>query len=439
MIPKNFNLNDSASEKKLNFFVESLLGVERFSPDPNRLIKYFSGYKSKFRELKIPIIIVAGTNGKGEVSLLLEQYALDNNLVPHVWNSPHILSVRERISHNGHPIDASEMLSLFEENKELTKSLSYYEFLFKIFCESSLNQIKKSSQEQHLLILEVGLGGRLDATNFFDADLAILTSISRDHIEFLGSKLSGILKEKIAVARKDNILVSSVEQSFLRPLVSEYCQQEKINLFDLWSDEISEEMDFHQRNTVTAQFAFKKFYFDLLKRNDAVRINEVDHVWGRPIKMTYNGCQFILLGSHNLDGLRHLAKWTSKMNKGQNDQCSNHYFDQAWFSFSRSDKDDLCQCLSLIDESPCVAARIVLTSFNHPRATNWNTITESAEKVMSKIGTKVYFEQHFTTLLEELSKYKSDHESTPRVLLAGSYYFIGRFLDSLPSGSFLFE
>ena len=436
MLPENFNLDDSASERKLNLFVNELLGVEKFSPDSDRLNKYFFKFKEKLKELGIPVVIFAGTNGKGEVSLLFEKYCLDNGLTPHLWNSPHIISVRERISHAGYPICASTLLHYFESHRELTKKLSYYEFLFYIFCHSTFEEIKKDKNKKHILLLEVGLGGRLDATNFFDSDLAILTSISRDHVEFLGNKLSGILTEKIAVSREGKDLVSAVEQSFLRPLIRQYCDKKDILLHDLWEGMLTTDLDFHERNQLCARYAFEIFHYHILEKHDAVKINVIDHVWARPLKVTYKQCQFILLGSHNLDGLRHLAMWSSKMNQEQNNSCSDHYFDEAWMSFSRNNIDELKQCLELIDESPCIASDIYLTSFNHPRATDWNTLMESANSVMSKIGTKVYFEQDITTLINKLSEYiedtKRDGKRTQkRILLAGSYYFIGSFISIL--------
>ncbi len=446
MIPKYFNLDDSASEKKLNLFVDELLGVEKFSPDPQRLEHHFQNFKDFFKERNIPIVIVAGTNGKGEVSLLLERYCLDNGLDPFVWNSPHILSVRERMSYGGRPVETPALLKAFSENRELSRSLSYYEFLFYIFCHLSLERIKAQDKKNSVLILEVGLGGRLDATNFFDADLAVLTSISRDHVEFLGHKLSGILKEKIAVSRSERYLVAAVEQSYLRPLIHEHCSANRIELVDLWEADLKEGMDFHQRNQICAEMSFHKLYKNVLRHNDAAKINPVEHVWGRPLKMTYRGCQFILLGSHNLDGLRHMAKWTSLENQKLVDgPCSSQagfYFDEAWLSFSRQDHEDLKQCLGLINESPCIAKKVYLTSFNHPRATKWAALTDCAKSVMeNKIGKKVYLEQYFETIISQLFSEQQMFESQAprRILVAGSYYFLGSFVLSLSPGDYQFS
>lgn len=450
MIPENFNIDDSASEKELNFFVDELLGVEKFTPEPKRLETYFKAFKDFFIERNIPIIIVAGTNGKGEVSLLLERYCLDNGLNPFVWNSPHIISVRERMSYNGHPVGAKELLCSFKINRQVTQKLSYYEFLFYIFCQQAIDKMKSGAFKFPVLILEVGLGGRLDATNFFDADLSILTSISRDHTEFLGNKLTEVLEEKMAVSRPGKILISSVEQSFLRPLIKEHSKVYNIELVDLWDQQLNTNLDFHKRNQRCAEVAFRKFMSTTLGHNDAVKINPIDHVWGRPLKMTYSGCQFILLGSHNLDGLRHLAKWTNSKNQELSSPfsevyCSsqeNFYFDEAWLGFSRQNHEELKQCLSLIAESTCIAKKVFLTSFSHPRATKWDVLTEYANSVMKdKIGKKVYLEQYFETLIQYLDSEEGrcERESTRRVLLAGSYYFLGEFILSLTPGSYQFS
>ena len=451
MISNKFKIDDAASEMKLLSFIDDLLGVEKFSPDPERLTKWFSHFKEEFNRLNIPSIIVAGTNGKGEVSLILERYALENNLYVHLWNSPHIISVRERFSHNGNAISAIELLDYFEKSKNLTKKLSYYEFLFFVFCQSSLDKIQANPNQQHILIFEVGLGGRLDATNFFDSELAILTSISRDHTEFLGNRLADILNEKIQVTRSNGYLVCGVEQPMLKTKIKSYVGERDISLKDvtdhLREGETFKNLNFHKKNQLMAKEAFHIFWKHILKRNDAVKTSFKETVWGRPLRMTYKGCQFILLGSHNLDGIRHLAKWTNELNQKITDSSndsktshhcshdsSNFYFDEAWLSFSRQNEDDLRDCLDLIFKSPCLGREVSLTSFNHPRATKWESLMDCAKSLRGENNKKVTFEENFNHLLGKLEK-KRDR----KVLLAGSYYFLGSFISSLPTDSYQFE
>lgn len=449
MLSENFSLEDSESEMELNTFMDNLLGIEKFSPDSGRLEKHFRVFKNLFTQENIPIVIVAGTNGKGEVSLILERYCYDNGLYPMLWNSPHILSVRERMSFGGLAIGAQELLLLFEQYRELVTQLSYYEFLFFCFCAHAQKQLLTGKIDKPILILEVGLGGRLDATNYFDADLALLTSISRDHVEFLGTKLSDILQEKIAVSRPHKILITALEQSHLRSSVDDYCCANDIRLLDLWGDKICSEMDFHQRNQICAEAAMGILTREVLNSNDAVKINSIDHVWGRPLKMTYRGTQFILLGSHNLDGLRHMAQWIYS----QNGKLSNpsikknlqgsYYFDEAWFGFSRQNQDELKQCLGLINASACIAKKVILTSFEHYRATSWEILADCAKSVMEdNIGKKVYLEEDFSTLIRQLDSENGlfvGKKVERRILLAGSYYFLGRFVSFLSADSYQFS
>jgi dihydrofolate synthase/folylpolyglutamate synthase len=130
------------------------------------------------------IITVAGTNGKGETTLWLSR---ELGKKPHcVWISPHVERITERFRSEEGEISESELIKLVDECHELVQEnnfkLSYYEFLFLVFCHWA------GSRDCDYLLLEVGLGGRLDAVNVFDAKLVLLPSISRDHQEFLGHR-----------------------------------------------------------------------------------------------------------------------------------------------------------------------------------------------------------------------------------------------------------
>ena len=113
MLTCHFQLepDDQTLDKRL----ERLVGPEVFrNDDEGRLKKHFRFFKDYFKKLEIPIIIVGGTNGKGETSLYLEQLALGNGLDVFLWNSPHILSVRERFSFQGRPVQVDKLLRIFD-------------------------------------------------------------------------------------------------------------------------------------------------------------------------------------------------------------------------------------------------------------------------------------------------------------------------------------
>ena len=129
-----------------------------------------------------------------------------------LWTSPHIVTPAERFIFNGEEVSQDELLEEFKVHLKVSKehNLSFYEFLFYVFMKLSLKR------DLDVLIFEVGLGGRLDAVNFFDADLTGLVSISRDHAGFLGTSLRGILFEKMGVLRKEKTMVGALESEYLR-------------------------------------------------------------------------------------------------------------------------------------------------------------------------------------------------------------------------------
>lgn len=405
MIPDEFFYDeyDPALEK----WLEDHFGKEVFSPRPNSLDKFFSPIKEEIQKLGVPILTVAGTNGKGEVAQLIEGLLLENGYQTLLWTSPHILTVRERFSFSGRVIENSRLFNIFKKLEKTALELSYYEFLFLCFCQLSLEEIKAS--EKAIFILEVGLGGRLDATNFFDAGISILTSIGRDHMDILGPTLADVLREKIAISRPNKPLICAIQQSFLKDLARDYCLEHSVELHEVTS---KKEATFKEVNLLTSIEAVKVFFKN--QNISAYSLKIPNKLWARPFEVTYKSCQFILVGSHNLDGLRHLAKWVNDKNDGT---CGK--FDELWIGLSRKPGKELDQCLSLIHQSPCLGDVISFAGFDHTRATPIEAIKESWSKLDQ--GRKVRFEESWRVYLQNIS-------NEQRILVCGSYFFIGDVL-----------
>ncbi|KEI35198.1 dihydrofolate synthase [Francisella sp. W12-1067] len=148
---------------------------------------------------KFKVITIAGTNGKGTTVAMLEELLVANNKKVLSHTSPHVFKFVERISLNKCPISDSQLLELLERLEELTPEykLSYYQIAFLCACLYS----QRITRLDYLL-LEVGIGGRLDAANMIDPDIAAITNIDFDHCEILGDTLEKIGIEKVAIARK---------------------------------------------------------------------------------------------------------------------------------------------------------------------------------------------------------------------------------------------
>lgn len=152
-------------------------------------------------------IIVGGTNGKGTTSALLVALLRAQGLKVGAYNSPHIHRYNERISINGEEASDDAICRSFKriDTERQQTSLTYFEF-------STLAALTYFQEQQvDACVLEVGLGGRLDAVNMVDADIAIVTSIGLDHQAYLGDTLEQIAYEKCSIARAGKWLVCGQE------------------------------------------------------------------------------------------------------------------------------------------------------------------------------------------------------------------------------------
>ena len=156
-----------------------------------------------------PVITVAGTNGKGSTCAMLESILGQAGYRTGVYTSPHLVNFEERLRLNGAAVDASELVAAFAtvERARTLKgaevSLTYFEF-----STLAILDVMRRSQLD-VVILEVGLGGRLDAVNIIDADCAIITSVDLDHMELLGGTRELIGSEKAGIMRTGRPVVVS--------------------------------------------------------------------------------------------------------------------------------------------------------------------------------------------------------------------------------------
>lgn len=144
-----------------------------------------------------PVIVVGGTNGKGSVCAFLTQIYKQAGFKTGTLTSPHLLRYNERIAINGEPVNDETIVASFERIEQARGdiSLTYFEF-------NTLSAVDIFIHAQvDVMILEVGLGGRLDAVNIFDSDVAVVTSVDLDHQAFLGDTVEQVGFEKAGIYR----------------------------------------------------------------------------------------------------------------------------------------------------------------------------------------------------------------------------------------------
>jgi len=156
-------------------------------------------------KFEAPVVMVAGTNGKGSTCAMLETIALQAGYRVGLYIKPHLLHFQERCRVGGEPVEAASLLPHFEtvEAARGAIALTYFEF-------TTLAILSRLAAEPlDLVILEVGLGGRLDAVNAIDADCSVITSIDLDHTEYLGPDRESVGREKAHIMRPGRPVVVS--------------------------------------------------------------------------------------------------------------------------------------------------------------------------------------------------------------------------------------
>jgi len=185
-----------------------------------------------------PVVHVAGTNGKTTVTRMVQQILGAHGLAAGGFTSPHLHKVEERFNLHGVPIDSEGLtagvqeiawfVESFEESNSTT--VTYFEvtaaLAFSIFATAVVDAA----------VIEVGLGGRLDATNVVDADVSVVTGIDIDHTEFLGTTIEQIAAEKVAVVKQDGTLVTGDLPDASLPVISAHVEATGANWVRFGSD-----------------------------------------------------------------------------------------------------------------------------------------------------------------------------------------------------------
>ncbi|HXQ31278.1 MAG TPA: bifunctional tetrahydrofolate synthase/dihydrofolate synthase [Steroidobacteraceae bacterium] len=146
---------------------------------------------------RVPVITVGGTNGKGSVTAILDALLRAAGRRVGLYTSPHLVRYHERIRIDGAEIDTARLLEVFErvETARGEVTLTFFEYA----TAAALVAFRELAAE--VLVLEVGLGGRFDAVNAVDPDVAVVTSVDLDHCEYLGATLEAIGREKAGILR----------------------------------------------------------------------------------------------------------------------------------------------------------------------------------------------------------------------------------------------
>jgi dihydrofolate synthase/folylpolyglutamate synthase len=201
-------------------------GAAAYKEDIGNIIKACNILKNPHKKFKS--IHIAGTNGKGSTAHMIASILQEGGFKTGLYTSPHLKDFRERIKINGKMISKNQVINFVKKNKiEFEKiNMSFFEYTvamaFNYFAESHVD----------IVIVETGLGGRLDSTNIISPELSIITNIGYDHTNLLGNKLEQIAKEKAGIIKENTpVVIGRKQEKIINDIFKKTAYNKKSKIF----------------------------------------------------------------------------------------------------------------------------------------------------------------------------------------------------------------
>ena len=288
-------------------------GSDAYNPGLSKINKFIKELSLSKNELKF--IHVGGTNGKGSTCSFISSILKESNYKVGTFTSPHFFDFRERIRINDNKIQKSYITSFIKENKILIEDLglSFFELSFGL-CLSYFVENKVD-----YAIIEVGLGGRLDATNIINPLVSVITNISFDHNEILGDSLEKIATEKAGIIKENSKLIvgernEKTDQVFINK--AKEMSSKIIFVPDIFQDIVYSEIDYLNKNIHTSIETCKLLNLENLN-NEIIRrgiknITLNNSLFGR-WSIVNNNPRVIFDSAHNEAGFISVSNELSKI------------------------------------------------------------------------------------------------------------------------------
>ena len=376
-------------------------------------------------------IIIGGTNGKGSTAAMIASILRRAGYRVGLYTSPHLVDVRERIVINGRKISRKDFSRTIEHVKhKIQKPVTYFEFLtaaaFVYFQEKNID----------ISVLEVGLGGRLDATNVCTPLVSVITNIDFDHMAFLGGTLEAIAREKAGIIKRKGICLTAAKQKKVLDVFQDVCRHRQARLYDLGRDiKIKKQkngcftydgLHRHLKNlkiplrgehqTCNAALALATMEIceekGLNIDDTAIRRGLENTHWAARLEVLRENPLFLLDGAHNPAGIESLCRSLKK-----DFSCRRLIF----IFGALADKDFR---LMLKKIASCAHA-IILTPLKTERGA---TVSEMSETLI-KIGRTPIIAENVTQAMEKAFALADKKDL---ICAAGSFYLAGEVKQAFP-------
>ena len=223
-------MNESNYQEALDYLTSlTQSGIKLGLKNTAQILQHFGD-----PQLKTRTIHIGGTNGKGSTAAITESILRASGYKVGLYTSPHLLDFRERIQINRRMIEKQQTVDLITRIKSAVEKLKIHITFFEF--GTVLAFLYFNEQNTDINIIEVGLGGRLDATNLCQAEISIITSISRDHTQYLGEDLEQIAFEKACIIKESGTVFAHIPEYRVFKVVSDLSRKCSADLFCLGVD-----------------------------------------------------------------------------------------------------------------------------------------------------------------------------------------------------------
>ncbi|MCX7816607.1 MAG: bifunctional folylpolyglutamate synthase/dihydrofolate synthase [Syntrophales bacterium] len=280
-----------------------------------------------------PSVLIGGTNGKGSIASLMTSVLRQEGYQVGLYTSPHLEDIRERIKINGEDISQDDFTACVELvcDADSERSLSYFEFL------TACAFVHFFHEKVDIAVVEVGMGGRFDATNVLNPLVSVISNVFSEHREFLGRTIAQIAREKAGIIKQGGVCVTSTNQRQVVEIFERICREKDSSFFRVGRDfkyRCFKDGSFHYwglhrsfknlycsltgdhqvRNAVTALGALEilaeREGFVLSERG--IREGLIGTFWPGRLESFQTDLSFILDGAHNPAGIRALCRYLKK-------------------------------------------------------------------------------------------------------------------------------
>ena len=349
--------------------------------------------------LEIKFIHVGGTNGKGSTCAYLSSIIQESGYKVGLFTSPHFFDFRERIKVNNKKIEKDFITKFIQENIELIEelNLSFFELSF------GMSLYYYFEQKVDYAVIEVGLGGRLDATNIINPLLSVITNISYDHTEILGNSLEKIAYEKAGIIKKNTKIIIGERDKKTQNIFIQKAEENFSDIIfasDYKTDFENSEIEYQNKNIRTAVQVSKNLNDQNINETSIKRgIMNLDSntvFYGRWTIINYNP-KVIFDSAHNESGFSYLSQQLKKLN-----------YDRLFIILSFVKGKDVKKLITLLPKK----SLIYFTSSNTERSMNY-------EEIIQCVKENINFDKNPMKVYKEVLKQSS---SKDLIIITGSNY-----------------